>query len=115
MEITRKHVGPRMSQIVCHGNTVYLAGQIADELSGDVADQTRQILEKIDGYLAEAGTDKRNLLSGLIHLAHVGDFKAMNEVWDAWVVEGCTPARTCVGATIVRPNILVEITIVAAR
>ena len=31
MSVTRKHSGPRMSQIVVHGNTVYLAGQVAQE------------------------------------------------------------------------------------
>ena len=28
--IQRLHLGPRMSQAVIHGNTVYLAGQVAD-------------------------------------------------------------------------------------
>ena len=57
MTIDRHHVGPRMSQIVVHGDTVYLAGQVADDPSADVRGQTEQILAKIDRYLAEAGTD----------------------------------------------------------
>ena len=58
MSITRHHVGPRMSQAVEHGDTVYLAGQVADDASLDVAGQTQQILDKIDSLLAECGSDK---------------------------------------------------------
>jgi|GEM_PF-3879828 len=58
MTIERIKVGPRMSQAVIHGDTVYLAGQVADDPSADVADQTRRILAKIDRLLAEASTDK---------------------------------------------------------
>ncbi len=62
MTITRIKPGPRMSQTVVHGNTVYTAGQVADDGGEDVAGQTRQVLAKIDGLLAEAGTDKSKLL-----------------------------------------------------
>ena len=59
MSVTRKHSGPRMSQIVVHGDTVYLAGQVAQEAPGaSVADQTRDLLQRIDEYLGEAGSDK---------------------------------------------------------
>ncbi|RUU72903.1 RidA family protein, partial [Mesorhizobium sp. M7A.F.Ca.MR.362.00.0.0] len=40
MSIRRIDVGPRMSQIVIHGNTVYLAGQVGQP-TGNVASQTR--------------------------------------------------------------------------
>ena len=50
--INRLESGPRMSQAVAHGNTVYLAGQVADDPSMDVAGQTRQILASIDKLLA---------------------------------------------------------------
>jgi enamine deaminase RidA (YjgF/YER057c/UK114 family) len=62
MTITRIKPGPRMSQIVIHGDTVYTAGQIADDSSQDLAGQTRQVLAKIDGLLAEAGSDKSKIL-----------------------------------------------------
>lgn len=115
MGITRQQTGPRMSQAVIHGDTVYLAGQVADDRSADVPGQTKQILDKIDALLAEAGSDKSKLLSATIWLSDIGTFSAMNEIWDAWVIQGQTPARACVEAKLAVSDILVEIGIVAAR
>ena len=55
MNIERHHTGPRMSQIVAHGDTVYLAGVVAHTNKGkSVTEQTREILATIDTYLAQA-------------------------------------------------------------
>ena len=75
MTIKRSKVGARMSQAVVHGDTVYLAGQVADDGTADVAGQTKQILAKIDGLLAEAGSDKSKLLSATIWLADIRGFE----------------------------------------
>ena len=115
MTIDRRHTGPRMSQIVVHGDTVYLAGQVADDRSADVRGQTGQILAKIDRYLAEAGTDKSKLLSATIWLSDISTFNEMNAVWDAWVAEGNPPARACVEAKLAAPELKVEIGVIAAR
>ena len=113
--IQRLHTGPRMSQAVIHGNTVYLAGQVADDPSQDVPGQTRQILAAIDRLLAEAGTDKTMILSATIYLADIGTFAQMNSVWDTWVPQGHTPARATVEARLAASVYLVEIQIIAAR
>ena len=113
--ITRIKSGPRMSQAVIHGNTVYLAGQVASDRSADVAGQTREILAAIDGLLAEAGTDKTNLLAATIYLTDMNTFKEMNAVWDAWVAPGCAPARATVGAPLASSAYKVEIVVIAAR
>ena len=116
MSIERFDVGPRMSQAVAHGDTVYLAGQVALEAPGaSIAEQTRDILGRIDSLLAKAGTDKSRLLSAHIWLADIADFAAMNEVWDAWVVPGSPPARACVESKLAAPRYDVEIMVVAAR
>lgn len=115
MAIQRLRPGPRMSQAAVHGNTVYLAGQVADDTSADVRGQTRQILAKIDALLAEAGTDKTKLLSANIWLADISGFAAMNEVWDAWVPQGHTPARATVESKLATPAHLVEIGGIAAK
>ena len=113
-KITRMHVGARMSQIVVHGDTIYLAGQVGT--AGDsVADQTRSCLEKIDALLAEAGSDKTRILQSTIWLADMADFAEMNAVWDNWVPEGHTPARACGEAKLARPDFKVEFLVVAAR
>jgi enamine deaminase RidA (YjgF/YER057c/UK114 family) len=112
--IRRLHVGPRMSQAVIHGGTVYLAGQVADDPAPSVRAQTQQILAKIDRLLGEAGSDKSRVLSATVWLADIGRFDEMNEVWDAWVAPGDPPARATVQAALARPANLVEIMVVAA-
>lgn len=113
--IERLQAGPRMSQAVVHGETVYLAGQVADEPGGDVVAQTRQVLAAIDRLLAAAGTDKTRILSATIYLADIGTFAQMNSVWDSWVPAGHTPARATVEARLAAPAYKVEIQVIAAR
>jgi len=112
--IKRLETGPRMSQAVVHGNTVYLAGQVADDPSVDVPGQTRQILANIDKLLAAAGSDKTRILSTTIYLADIGTFAQMNSAWDAWVPQGHTPARATVEAKLAAPQYRVEIQVIAA-
>ena len=114
MSIKRLHVGPRMSQAVIHGSTVYLAGQVASDPAPDVKKQTQQILAEIDALLAAAGTDKTKLLSANIWLADIRTFADMNSVWDGWVSPGNTPARATVEAKLAGPQYLVEIGVIAA-
>jgi enamine deaminase RidA (YjgF/YER057c/UK114 family) len=114
--IQRFETGPRMSQAVVHGNTVYLAGQVAQKAAGkSVTDQTRDILETIDKLLAGAGSDKSKLLSAQIFLTDIATFNEMNKVWEAWVSPGNTPARATVEAKLAAPQYTVEIMVVAAR
>ena len=115
MTIQRIKGGPRMSMAVVHGNTVYVAGQVADDPNADVGGQTKQILGKIDALLAEAGTDKTRILSANIWLRDIGTFAQMNAAWDAWVPQGNTPARATVEAKLASPSLLVEIAVIAAR
>jgi enamine deaminase RidA (YjgF/YER057c/UK114 family) len=115
MTVKRIQVGPRMSQAVVHGNTVYLAGQVCSEAGATtVAAQAKVILTQIDRLLAEAGTSKQNLLSATIWLKDMSTFKEMNEVWDKWVVQGSTPARATVEARLAGPQYLIEIAAIAA-
>lgn len=116
MSVERKEVGPRMSQVVVHGNTVYLAGVVARDTAGkSVTEQTREILATIDKYLAQAGTDKTKLLTTNIWLTDMGTFAEMNAVWDGWVSPGNTPARATVEAKLAAPQYKVEIMMVAAK
>ena len=113
MSITRHHTKQRMSQIVIHGDTIYLAGQVADDPNADITVQTEQVLRTIDTLLAEAGSDKSKILSTQIWIASMGHFAQMNEVWDAWVPEGHAPARACTEARLASPQWLVEVGIIA--
>jgi enamine deaminase RidA (YjgF/YER057c/UK114 family) len=115
MTIERLHVGPRLSQVAIHGNTVYTAGIVAGDNSADAAGQTQQILATLDQYLGEAGSDKTRILSATVWLADMKDYAGMNSVWDAWVPAGNTPPRACVEARLATPKYLVEIRVTAAR
>ncbi|MBA5777195.1 RidA family protein [Stappia sp. F7233] len=114
MAIHRIEPGPRMSQAVIHGNTVYLAGQVGTPGKG-VAEQTTEVLASIDRLLKEAGTDKSKLLQATIWLADMADFAEMNKVWDAWVDPANPPARATGESKLAGPQYKVEIIIVAAR
>ena len=113
-QITRHHTGPRMSQIVEHGHTIYLAGQVGNP-GEDVTAQTKTCLEKVHALLAEVGSDKTHLLQVTIWLADMADFAAMNAVWDGWVAAGHTPARACGEAKLATPEYLVEFLVTAAK
>jgi len=116
MSIERMRVGDRMSQVVVHGDTVYLAGQVAQGAPGEsMTKQTEDILARIDGYLAEAGTDKSKIITATIWITDMADFAEMNAVWDAWVSAGNTPCRACVEAKLASPKYDVEIMLSAAR
>ena len=116
MKIERHETGPRMSKAVIHGDTVYLAGIVADSPKGkSMAEQTSNILSQIDGFLVMAGTNKTKLLSANIWITDMAQFAEMNTVWDAWVSPGNTPARATVEAKLASPDYKIEIMAVAAR
>lgn len=116
MSIQRIDVGERMSQAVIHGDTVYTAGQVAQRAAGEsVANQTKDILARIDELLAESGTDKSKLLTATIWITNMDDFAEMNGVWDSWVSPGNTPCRACVEAKLASPKFTVEIMVTAAK
>jgi enamine deaminase RidA (YjgF/YER057c/UK114 family) len=114
MSIKRIDPGPRMSSVVVHNGVAYLAGEVASDPKGDITAQTEDVLRSIDESLAWAGTSKSNLLRAEIFLANIGDFAAMNKVWDAWVDPNATPARATIEARLARPEYKVEIMVIAA-
>jgi enamine deaminase RidA (YjgF/YER057c/UK114 family) len=112
--IQRFEVGKRLSEMAVHNGTIYLAGQIPEDTSVNIQGQTRQVLESIDGLLAQAGSDKSKILHAQIFLPDLGDFAAMNEVWEAWVVPGHTPTRATVQAALANPKWKIEVVVTAA-
>ena len=103
----------RMSKIIIHNETVYLCGQVAKDANTDITEQTRTMLEKVDDLLMQAGSDRQHILSATLYIKDMQDFAAMNTVWDDWVIEGYSPARACVQASLARPELLVEISVIA--
>jgi enamine deaminase RidA (YjgF/YER057c/UK114 family) len=116
MPIQRHDVGAHLSKAVVHGDTVYLAGIVADAPKGKgMTEQTKSILAQIDGFLARAGTDKSKLISANIWITDMAKFAEMNAVWDAWVAPGHASARATVEAKLASPDYLVEIMVVAGK
>ena len=116
MTITRIDTNERMSQAVTHGDTVYLAGQVAiDAANESVKNQTTNILSRIDDLLEQSGSNKSNLLTATIWLTSMDDFDEMNSVWDSWVPSGDAPTRACVESKLAFPQFTVEISVTAAR
>ncbi|MDO4905856.1 MAG: RidA family protein [Lautropia sp.] len=114
MSIQRVKPGRRMSEAVIHDKVVYLAGQVPEDTSKGVREQTEEVLACIDRVLAEAGTDKSKLLTATVYLSSIGNFAEMNAAWDAWVSPGNPPTRATVEARLAAPDILVEIVVSAA-
>lgn len=114
-DITRNHIGPRMSQAVEYNGVIYLAGQVGDDQNADVATQTAQILAKIDKLLAECGSDKSKLLWAQLWVTDMRNFAAMNEVWDAWIDPANPPVRAGLCSALAAPDWKVEIMVMAAK
>ena len=105
---------PSMSGIVVHGDTIYLAGQVAQD-GGDIKAQTQNILDNIDAQLASVGSHKSKILSANLWITDFENFSGLNEVWNAWIDPDNMPARACVRSELARPDLLIEIMITAAK
>lgn len=114
MTIERLDPGPRMSEAVRVGDLAFLAGQIPDDMDGDIGQQTREVLANIEAVLARLGGSKTDLVSVQVWLADMADFAGMNAVWDAWVDGPNAPARaTGGGIALARPGMRVEMIAIA--
>lgn len=114
MTITRIDRGPRMSEAVIHGDTIYLAGQIGAP-GQSVTSQTKAVLAEIEELLERTGSSKNRMLMAQIWLADMADFAEMNTVWDAWIADADAPARATGEAKLASPDYKVEIIVTAAK
>ncbi len=112
--IQRYHIGKRLSEMVVHNGTVYVAGQVAEDAKQDITGQAKQVLAQIDKLLTEVGSDKTKILSATIFLPSMADFPPLNAVWETWVPAGNCPARATVEAKLAAPEYKVEIQVIAA-
>jgi len=110
--IERIETGVRSSKVVKHNGVAYITGQVGE--GNGIKEQTAECLRRLDAALTLAGSSREKMLRATIWLAHMSDFAAMNEVWNAWVPEGHAPARACGEARLARPELLVEIIVDAA-
>jgi enamine deaminase RidA (YjgF/YER057c/UK114 family) len=114
MEIERFAVAKRRSDMVRYDNHLYIGGQVASDLSGDIGAQTREVLAGIEQLLLCAGSSRERVLSVRILLAHREDYEGLNRVWDEFFPEGHAPTRACTLAQLIDPGWRVEMIVVAA-
>ena len=114
--IVRTNQKTNYADSVEHNGVVYLRGCTPDDRSGDLADQTRQVLAGLDKLLAAAGTSKSGLLSATIYLTDIAERDTMNAIWAAWIDSHNVPARATVGVSgLGTPDCRIEISVVAAK
>ena len=95
-----KAIGP-YSQAIRSGQLLFLSGQIPlDPVSGqlvegDIAAQTRRVMDNLGAVLAAAGLSLANVVRTTIFLADMNDFAAVNEVYGQYFSEPY-PARATV-------------------
>ena len=115
MTIARHDQTAILSQAVEHGDTVYLAGVLAKDLSKDIKGQTKEVLDEIDRLLAKCGSNKSKVMQCHIWVTDIRNRAPMNEVWTEWVDKNNLPARACVEARLADPKALVEIMVIAGK
>lgn len=112
--ITRSGGNHRMSNVVQHNGTLYLAGQVAEKTDVGITEQTREVLGKVESILLAHGSSKERMLSCQIFLSDIRFFQAMNAVWDQWVPKEHAPARATLEAKLASPEKLIEVCVIAA-
>ena len=115
MSIQRHEISGHLSKAVEHNGTVYVAGTTADNKSAGMKQQTEEVLKKIDGLLAKAGTNKSKLLSATVYISDMKQKPAMNDAWLAWIDPRNPPTRACVAVELGSKETLVEIVVTAAK
>jgi enamine deaminase RidA (YjgF/YER057c/UK114 family) len=114
MTVERYKVGPRIAAATKHGDTIYVAGTVADDPKLDAKGQTAQILRKIDEALAHFGSNKSKIMWANVWVSDIRHYDAMNAAWDAWLDKPNAPARATVESRLATTDYSVEIAVIAA-
>ena len=110
--IQRINPAAQWSDAVVHNGTAYFVE--VPESGTDITSQSQAVFAQAERTLALAGSNKSRLLIATIYLTHMADRAAFNAAWQAWLPEGCAPARVCVSAEMASPDYLLEIAFTAA-
>ena len=110
-------IGPYSQAIVANG-FVFASGQIpidpetGDVVEGDVAAQTRRVLDNLQAVLEAAGSSLGKVVKATVYLSSIDDYPTMNEVYAEYFGQSC-PARAAVAVAALPKNVDVEIEVVA--
>lgn len=108
------------SHMVRDGSYVFVSGLVAadivdgsDPAIGDVAAETRLVLNTLRRMLESAGYAMERIVRADVHLADLEDIDTMNDVYRDFFRDGCYPARTCTESPRLFGGCRVEITVLA--
>jgi enamine deaminase RidA (YjgF/YER057c/UK114 family) len=113
--IHRVGVSARYSELAVFNGVVYLGGMVPERGDTDIRGQTEDVLQQVEHWLLQAGSDKSRILRAQIYLTDIAEIGVMNEVWDSWVVPGTAPPRATVQAALANPAYRIEIVVTAAQ
>jgi reactive intermediate/imine deaminase len=108
------------SYAIRSGDTVFLSGLVPRNgrdnsvVTGDIAVQTKAVMDNAGELLAAAGMDHSNIVSARVYLPDAGNFQGMNEVYRQSFTKVPPPARATVIAGLAGPQFAVEMTFVAS-
>lgn len=111
--VTRIEKLKRTSMVSIYEGVAHVAG-MCGHAHEPIRNQVRVALEKVDRWLAEAGTDKSRLLRATIWISKLEHFAPMNEVWEAWIDPASPPSRATGIVSPAGEGLDVEIIVTAA-
>jgi enamine deaminase RidA (YjgF/YER057c/UK114 family) len=88
--------------------------EVATQIAASLAEQTQEVLALIEKNLSANSSNKQQILSATIYLADIRKIDEFNQVWEQWLPAGYAPVRACVEAKLAKPDLQVEIQIIAA-
>jgi 2-iminobutanoate/2-iminopropanoate deaminase len=109
-------IGP-YSQAVRSGNFLFCSGQIPLDpksgqiVSGDIATQTRRVLDNIGAVLKAESLTFANIVKTTIFLTDLGDFQTVNEIYGSYFKQQ-PPARSTVQVSALPKGAKVEIEVI---
>ena len=112
-------IGPYSQAVIASGRLLYASGQIpltpdGQMVAGDIQAQTRAVLNNVREILAAAGATFGNVVKTTVFLADMGDFAAMNAVYQEYFGLQDCPARSTIQVARLPKDAKVEIEVIAA-
>jgi enamine deaminase RidA (YjgF/YER057c/UK114 family) len=104
-----------MHLAVVHGDTVHLAGIVADDLGADMEGQTRDVLRQLDEFAAAHGLDRSRVLTATLFVTDMSEKPAMNRAWQAFFDPAHLPARATIGVADLGPGVRLEMVATLGR
>ena len=112
-----KAIGP-YSQGVVAGDFLFVSGQIPIDpktnqiIEGDIALQTKQVMENIKGILESGGASMNNVVKATLYIKDMDEYGRINEVYSAYL-GNVQPARSTVEVKRLPKDVRIEIDVIA--